>query len=68
MERKYQIGDRLRSYDGFSGRVVSTESIEPSASDSPHHRVRVVIDDNHSLFSGGQLIEMEGAEHNFQKI
>jgi len=71
--RKFQIGDRVRSKDGFCGEVIQLQTITEEQSSCPHHRVRVKMEDNHSLFLPeryqgiGGLIEMEGAEYNFTK-
>ena len=54
--RKYQVGDKVRDWQGRAGTVDKVQTIINEV--APHHRLRIAVDSNPFLWA-------EGAEYNF---
>lgn len=59
-KRKYNVGDRVRNWDGIKGTVIRVWTITEGC--APHHRLEMIAD------SGQAISRCEGAEYNFHPV
>lgn len=61
-KRKFNVGDRIISWNGVTGTVIRVRIITPEMSSAPHHRLEMIAD------SGQAINRCEAAEYNFSPI